>query len=353
MTAIFPKDLQLQLELMLLAREIPAEKIDILATRYLDIYDSQLTQINIDSKDNSIQTNFKCLQHWYLNTEEPNKRQALQDKLSKAVKEGLVSQKIADLLSEATPLMSLELLDYSEFDIQDLTALSKANAAGYLPELKHLTLSRNRLLSGKLGELFNEATRWRLLEMLDCSDCNLDVVDLETLSEANVKGYLPNLKHLRLGNNHHIGGYLDVLFDRKTPWKSLEVLDFSDCDLHEPDLVSLSEANAHGDLPALKHLDLNNTSLDGCLDMLLIVPRAFASLEMLTLRRLTDSDADSLLQALDEGRFPKLHTVQYYDKMTLPESTKWAERLLKYVQLEQLGDHSTRLIEGNFYCNIL
>ena len=92
--------------------------------------------------------------------------------------------------------------------------------------------------------------------MLDCSDCNLDVVDLETLSEANVKGYLPSLKHLRLGNNHHIGGYLDVLFDRKTSWKSLEVLDFSDCDLHGPELRSLSEANAHGHLPSLKYLGL-------------------------------------------------------------------------------------------------
>ncbi len=148
---------------------------------------------------------------------------------------------------------------------------------------------------------------WKTLEVLDVSDCDLHELDLRSLSRANAYGHLPRLKHLGLAENRPLWRVKN-LFHEKVPWRSLERLNLSDRDLHRAELKSLSEASARGYLPALKHLDLNNTSLDECLDML-IKPHAFASLEMLTLRRLTDSDADSLLQALDEGRFPKLHTV--------------------------------------------
>ena len=83
---------------MAIAREILANKIDILATSYLDIDDTLLSHIKHGAGYDSIQTNFKCLLHWWRNTEEHNARQALCDKLNTAVKDGLVSQKGADIL---------------------------------------------------------------------------------------------------------------------------------------------------------------------------------------------------------------------------------------------------------------
>ena len=103
MAAKFPKEPATQPELMEIAREIPANKIDIFATRYLNINDTQLTHIKHGAGYESIQTNFKCLLHWCRNTEEPDARQALCDKLSEAVKEGLVTQEGADILKKHHP----------------------------------------------------------------------------------------------------------------------------------------------------------------------------------------------------------------------------------------------------------
>ncbi len=100
MAARFPVDPPSQQELMAIAREIPAHKIGILAPSYLAIDETQLSHIEHDTHYNSVQTNFQCLLHWCRNTEEPNPRQALHDLLSKAVKEGLVTQKGVDVLKK-------------------------------------------------------------------------------------------------------------------------------------------------------------------------------------------------------------------------------------------------------------
>ena len=79
-------------EMVAIAREIPANQIGLLGAAYLDIDDTVLSHIRHETADNSVYTNFKCLLHWYRNTEEPNKRQALYHKLKKAAKDGLVSE---------------------------------------------------------------------------------------------------------------------------------------------------------------------------------------------------------------------------------------------------------------------
>ncbi len=89
-----------QPELMAIAREIPADKIDLLATSYLDIDDTTLSHIKYGEGYNSIQTNFKCLLHWCRNTTASDARQVLQTKLREAAKEGLVSQKGVDVLAK-------------------------------------------------------------------------------------------------------------------------------------------------------------------------------------------------------------------------------------------------------------
>ncbi len=67
---------------------------------YLDIDDTLLSHIKDEAGYDSVKTNFKCLLHWCRNTEEPDARQALSDKLSRAAKLGLVSQKGVDVLRQ-------------------------------------------------------------------------------------------------------------------------------------------------------------------------------------------------------------------------------------------------------------
>ncbi len=89
-----------QQELMAIAREIPADKIDVLATDYLFIDpQAELTHIKYGEADDSIRTNFKCLLRWCQKTTVPDQRQVLFDKLSKAAEEGLVTQKGVEILS--------------------------------------------------------------------------------------------------------------------------------------------------------------------------------------------------------------------------------------------------------------
>ncbi len=182
-------------------------------------------------------------------------------------------------------------------------------------------------------KLFHGKTSWKSLEILVCSDCDLQVSDLISLSEANAASYLPVLKHLRLRRNKQIGGHLMKLFQGKTSWKSLEMLDCSECSLQAPDLISLSQANAAGYLPVLRHIDLGwNQGLGGNLHELLHTQSTWASLEILELYRLTESEGESLLHALQEGRFPKLNTVKYY---TLHVSVELKGKMRKHVKLEE------------------
>ncbi len=105
MAARFPMEPPSQAVLMDIAKEIRANKISILATSYLGIDDELLSHIEDEAKT-SIQTNFKCLLHWCRNTEEPDVRHALYKKLSRAAKEGLVSQKGANILQQSDPSTS-------------------------------------------------------------------------------------------------------------------------------------------------------------------------------------------------------------------------------------------------------
>ncbi len=100
MAARYPEDMGTpsQPELMRIAREIPANKIYLLAIGYLDIEDPLFTQIESDAKYEPVQTSFKCLLHWSRNTEVTNPRKTLYDILQKAVKDGYISQKGVDIL---------------------------------------------------------------------------------------------------------------------------------------------------------------------------------------------------------------------------------------------------------------
>ncbi len=95
-----PNEQASQQELMDIAKQIPAHKIDTFATSYLDIDDTELSHIKHAAGYDSIQTNFKCLLHWCRTTEESDMRQALNDRLGKAVTEGLICEKGVDVLEK-------------------------------------------------------------------------------------------------------------------------------------------------------------------------------------------------------------------------------------------------------------
>ncbi len=100
MAARYPEDIEppSQPELIRIAREIPANKICLLAIGYLDIDEPLFTQIESEAKNEPVQTSFKCLLRWCRNTEVTNPRETLYNKLCKAVKDGYISQKGVDVL---------------------------------------------------------------------------------------------------------------------------------------------------------------------------------------------------------------------------------------------------------------
>ncbi len=222
---------------------------------------------------------------------------------------------------------------------EDVRLLSDGNASGNLC-MAQLVMSGNTSISGNLNELFHGQTAWKFNDILDCSNCNLQASDLISLSEANAAGYLPSLKQLYLASNKLLGGQLKGLMHNE-PWKCLEELDCSYCDLKDSDLISLSEANVAGYLPVLKCLRLtwlifeNRGWLEGHLDELLHMTQStWAYLEILEWGYFSDiKDVEFLLHALQEGRFPKLHTVGYRDDIYphVPEELK--RKIQKHVQL--------------------
>ncbi len=105
MAARFPSAPASQPELMAIAREIPAHTIDILATSYLDIDPlAELPNIKHGAGYDGILTNFKCLHRWCCNTTEPDARQVLFDRLTKAAKEGLITHKGVEVLRQPEQL---------------------------------------------------------------------------------------------------------------------------------------------------------------------------------------------------------------------------------------------------------
>ncbi len=96
-----PEDEITQPEMIAIAREIPADKIELFATEYLGIDDTELSHIEDEAKGNSVRMNFKCILHWYRNTLDDNRRNALCAKLENATKKDLASKNAADVLRKS------------------------------------------------------------------------------------------------------------------------------------------------------------------------------------------------------------------------------------------------------------
>ena len=137
--------------------------------------------------------------------------------------------------------------------------------------LHKIDLSHNYCgVSGKLSILLgNELSE---LHTLILSDCQLNHNDLKSLTQAKVKGMIPELKHLDISLNDEICGYLDLLFENSSSWNSLLSLNVEwsythmckadECEVCSPDLRFLStKSSLLGSLRELRVSAINNTHM--------------------------------------------------------------------------------------------
>ncbi len=234
------------------------------------------------------------------------------------------------IIKNTSSIKSLHLIDCSYNKYKDAPDTLESSLRNIKVENSHSTESSKELLT-KVTNTFNFPS----LTTLQLCKVDLTAEHLISLSEGNSAGRLPVLKDLRLINCYQLAGNLKYLFQKQRPWKCLEMLDCSSCDLQATDLKSLSEANAACYLPSLKHLDLgHNRDLKCHFREMLHTDSAWACLEILDWEYFTKAEAEYMLQVLqdkDKGKFPKLFTVKctyhYFSK-------ELKNKLQKYVKLE-------------------
>ena len=191
-----------------------------------------------------------------------------------------VGRSTLDLLHEddfkALNIPTLTYLKLHRF-VNSPKSLNIAVMSAKSPILQVLDLSHSLRISGKLFIL--TCRTFPSLAHLVVSDCGLNSQDLCSLAQVNIKGRLPELKHLDISHNNELHGQLQYLFSSGEKWQkllslrysfpSLNSLIMSDCGLHSEDLCSLAQAGVEGKLPQLRHLDVSkNNNLSGHLEKL-------------------------------------------------------------------------------------
>ena len=140
----------------------------------------------------------------------------------------------------------------------------------FLSELTTLDISLNPSIKGSLSTLMCHYLSH--LQILILRYCQLNAYDMQSLGEASNEGRLPELRHLDITRNN-IGGKkrcLFRLFEGLKGFPSLINLILIDCYLELQDLCCLTQANLDGKLPRIRHLDI---SLNGLSDHVGILSR--------------------------------------------------------------------------------
>ena len=140
--------------------------------------------------------------------------------------------------------MTTLILRRCELNSNDLSSLAQAKVKGYVPLLKHLDITWNKLSILELKCLFDGPCYWSELLTLGISQAfNYDEDDqlIDYMNEIVSRGYLSSLTKLEI--NHF--GRSNVL------WKSLEKLVLFKCEKYA--LRNIADAVRSGFLPELIH----------------------------------------------------------------------------------------------------
>ena len=252
---------------------------------------------------------------------------------------------------------SLVKLNISQCNLTkaDIEALAIGIEAGRFPKLQDVDVKGNDL--GDSLHLLTEHVQTSLVK-LDVCHCNLTRADIEALAEAieagrfpklqdvnvmgndlsqslhlvhllpgftemlnshSIKQYLPqslSLVHLlpgleelevRAGCQSNISNSLHLLTEHAHT--SLVKLNVSHCNLSRVDIEALAAAIKAGRFPKLQEVDFTGNDLSNSLHLL--TKHVQTSLVKLNISRcnLTRADIEALAEAIQAGRFPKLHNV--------------------------------------------
>ncbi len=121
------------------------------------------------------------------------------------------------------------------------------------------------------NELFSQDLFQKVppVKWLNLCDLHMSSVEVQSLSDAIKAGRLPQLMWLDLSCNNLTDCLKNLFGGPDHPsFPSLEGLDLSNTHLNQEDVESLTEAVGAGKLPQLKHLNLSNKTLTGCLKAL-------------------------------------------------------------------------------------
>ena len=129
------------------------------------------------------------------------------------------------------PIQHQMLTDLSLHNVihsmRDLHVTSKSKC---LTNLQKLDISHSSGIRGCLSILLCHSLL--SLNNLILKDCGLSSRDLRSLAEANVKGRIPELKHLDVSQNVFFENELNKLFDLKCRWETLVKLNIEGTSLN-------------------------------------------------------------------------------------------------------------------------
>ena len=154
--------------------------------------------------------------------------------------------KLSSLISDTLPrLTTLKNQRDRQLNSNDLRNLAQAKVKGYLPLLKHLDISYNKLSLSEFKCLFEGSCTWSDLLSLDIRRAFINVRGdqvTDYMNEIVSRGYLPSLQ--KLGINR--------FENRNVLWNRLEKLKLFEC--KDDALCNIADAVRRGLQPALRTL---------------------------------------------------------------------------------------------------
>ena len=165
------------------------------------------------------------------------------------------------LVGHSFPSLHTLILSDCQLNSRDLRNLAKACTKRKLPKLAMLDISHNSNLGGYLNLLLTCVIQH--LKKIILIDCGLQVCDLKSLVLATSEGRLPKLRHLDISNNAEISGKIEHLFCFGQNWPDLLTLKSEQSHVFGKDfemLVSKFNSHALGNLRELS-VTCENTKL--------------------------------------------------------------------------------------------